>query len=222
LINIRIVDNLPVMNDYQSEQLAALRLVRSCLPEIRPQLQNDLHAPLAAYLHFREETDRFLEDHFGGICSRSCYQNRLSACCSKDGIITFFADVVVNALHSDNAVLDRMDARLQEENAGAKCIYLSPEGCLWRIKPVVCQMFLCNNALKQVFGNYPDLERKWDRLKEKKKGFTWPDKPVLFDGIEALFLDAGHNSSLMYCHNSPGLVRLKKNAGLLPQPSQQS
>jgi hypothetical protein len=212
LKNIRIADNLSGMNDYQSEQLEALRLVRNCLPAFLSKLKGDLHESLADYLHFRKETDRFLEGYFSDICNQSCYQNQRSACCSKDGIITFFADVVINVLHSEDTDLDRMDARLREHNAGAKCIYLSPEGCLWRIKPVVCQMFLCDNARKQVFEKFPGLEREWNCLEEQKKGFTWPDKPVLFDGIEALFMDAGHNSSLMYCHNSPGLVHLKRKS----------
>jgi hypothetical protein len=215
LKNIDIADNLLTMNDYQIEQLEALRLVRSCLSALETQLREDLHTSLAAYHHFRKETDRFTADHLAGICSLSCHQNQLSACCSKDGIITFFADVVLNALHSTDRDLDRMETRLQEDNTGAKCIFLSPSGCLWQIKPIVCQMFLCDNARRQVFGGHPEVEKRWDDLEERKKAFTWPDRPVLFDRIEAVFLDAGHSSSLMYCHNSPGLVHLKRNAGLV-------
>ncbi len=205
---------MKTMNDYQNEQLEALRLVRECLPAMKDRLCKTLDGALGRYLRFREETDRFLADHFSGICSLSCYRNRLSACCSKDAILTFFADVAINALHSEDPDLDRMETRLQEENTGAKCIYLSPEGCLWRIKPVVCQMFLCDNAQKRVFEDKPEIEKEWNSLKEKKKAFTWPDRPVLFDRLEALFLDAGHSSPLMYCHHSPGLVRLKRSAGL--------
>lgn len=82
-------------------------------------------------------------------------------------------------------------------------------------------MFLCDNARKQVFGYNPGLEKEWDDLKERKKAFTWPDKPVLFDEIETLFLDCGHSSSLMYCHNSPGLMRLKQRTGLVKKPLSQ-
>jgi hypothetical protein len=127
--------------------------------------------------------------------------------------------VVINALQSDDAGLDRMEARLLEKNAGAKCIYLSPHGCLWHVKPIVCQMFLCDNARKHAFENRPELEGIWEDLEKRKKEFTWPDKPVLFDGIETVFLDAGRESSLMYCHSSPGLVRVKKRAGLLREQS---
>ena len=204
------------MNDYQKEQLEALQLVRTCLPAIKGSLVESLNTPMTDYLEFRRETDRFLSDYFSGVCSVSCYQNRLSACCSKDGIITFFADVVINALQSDNAELDRIEARLRETNAGFKCIYLAPGGCLWRIKPVVCQMFLCDKAQREVFGGDTLPGTQWEALKERKKDFTWPDKPVLFDRIESIFLDSGISSSLMYFHNSPGLLRVKRQAG--PQP----
>lgn len=202
------------MNDYQNEQLEALDLIRTHLPAIKNRLLRTLEAPLGKYLQFRKETDRFLSDHFSSICSLSCYRNRLSACCSKDAILTFFADMVINVLQSDNTDLDRIAARLQETNDGGKCIYLTPEGCLWRVKPVVCQMFLCDRAEKEIFGSNPVLGNEWDTLKERKKEFTWPDRPVLFDQIETLFLDTGHSSPLMYCHKSPGLVALKRRGRL--------
>lgn len=203
------------MNDYQNEQLEALDLIRAHLPELKRRLFETLEAPLTEYLQFRKEIDRFLSDHFSGICSLSCYQSRLSACCSKDAILTFFADVVINVLQSDNTDLDTIESRLRESNSSAKCIYLAPEGCLWRVKPMVCHMFLCDRAEKEIFDSNPLLEEEWGTLKERKKAFTWPDRPVLFDQIETLFLDAGHISPLMYCHNSPGLVHLKRKAGLI-------
>jgi hypothetical protein len=43
----------------------------------------------------------------------------------------------------------------------------------------------------------------------KERQFTWPDKPILFDDLEELFVLAGLKSSLMYCHLSPGLLRVK-------------
>ena len=47
-------------------------------------------------------------------------------------------------------------------------------------------------------------------FKQREKAFRWPDQPVLFDDIEAVFLNAGLSSPLMYLHNSPGLLRVKK------------
>ncbi len=35
-----------------------------------------------------------------------------------------------------------------------------------------------------------------------------------FDMIEAYFIAAGCFSSLMYLHNSPGLLRVKRKAGI--------
>ncbi|MFC1494817.1 hypothetical protein ACFL6W_06030 [Thermodesulfobacteriota bacterium] len=53
-----------------------------------------------------------------------------------------------------------------------------------------------------------------DQLKEDEKCFTWPDKPVLFDELEALFIKKDFDSPLMYFHKSPGLLRVKSEAGI--------
>ena len=203
------------MNDYQKEQLGALQLIRKYLPEIKDALFETVGESLSDYLVFRDETDRFLETHFSNRCNQSCYQNQLSACCSKDGIITFFADVVINVIYSDTNNLDRIEIRLQQPNSGSKCVYLTETGCLWRIKPIVCQMFLCDKAQEEVFLLNPSARTEWEVLKQRKEDFTWPDKPVLFDQIETIFMDGGSTSSLMYLHNSPGLLRLKQRAGLI-------
>ena len=54
-----------------------------------------------------------------------------------------------------------------------------------------------------------------DLFEEKRRQYTWPDQPVLFDKLEALFVEAGYRSSLMYLHNSPGLLRVKQKAGII-------
>jgi hypothetical protein len=202
------------MNEYQKEQMDAFRMVRGHLEEMSASKRETLKALIAPYLSFRERTNRFLSNYFSNICSQSCYQNRLSACCSKDGIITFFADMVINVFHSDGMACDRIEAKLQQSNTGYKCIYLANDGCLWKIKPIVCQMFLCDQAQGKVFSENRSARDEWEVFKTRKKEFTWPDKPVLFDQIESLFLKAGHSSSLMYLHNSPGLLRVKQKAGL--------
>ena len=63
-----------------------------------------------------------------------------------------------------------------------------------------------------MFDEKPQASLKWESLKRQRKLFTWPDKPVLFDMLESFFIDAGYNSSLMYMHNSPGLLRVKQIA----------
>jgi len=85
---------------------------------------------------------------------------------------------------------------------------------MWKIKPIVCGMFICDTAKKLALHGSPKLMREWDALKKKEKSFTWPDRPVLFDEIESYFITAGCSSPLMYMHNSPGLLRVKKRGGM--------
>ncbi|MCD4764824.1 MAG: hypothetical protein K8R28_12490, partial [Desulfobacterales bacterium] len=75
------------------------------------------------------------------------------------------------------------------------------------------EMFLCEPAKKKVFIEKPWVRDKWDEFNKRKKMFTWPDRPVLFDVLEKYFMDAGYSSSLMYMHNSPGLLRVKREQG---------
>jgi hypothetical protein len=203
------------MDTYQTEQRTAFEMVRSILPALTAEIRQTLAESIDAYLAFRDSTNRFLRDHFADICNKSCYRNQLSACCSKNGIITFFADVVLNMLISDNDTLVRMAARLNAPIQSQKCLYLTAEGCLWTIRPIVCQMFLCDRAQNEVFSKTHLAAELWAELVEKKKSFTWPDRPILFDALESIFIDAGHTSPLMYLHNSPGLLRIKNAAGLI-------
>lgn len=202
------------MNDYQFEQLEALSLVRMHL-KVQPRGERDkLRQSAADYLEFRRRVDRFLETYFGSVCDQTCYQSRLSACCSREGIITFFADVVINQLFSAEAEIDGLANALREDTSGFKCVYLGPAGCRWRIKPIVCQMFLCEPAKAKVFRQHPPAESEWLELERQRKKFTWPDRPVLFDVLEKYFIAMGCSSPLMYMHQSPGLLRVKQKAGI--------
>ena len=73
-------------------------------------------------------------------------------------------------------------------------------------------MFLCDTAKEKVFTEKPTEQRRWEEFGEKKKQYTWPDRTILFDTLEKIFMDAGYNTALMYLHNSPGLVRVKRLA----------
>ena len=199
------------MNAYQSEQLEALRMVRRHLNALTDAELTALKAEIVDYQAFRSQVGSFLDAHFKGICTEKCFAGRLSACCSKDGIIAFFADVAVNALASDDADLDRIEAAIQRQASAVKCIFLSEHGCLWRIKPVVCTFFLCDEAENRAFGDDPEAAAKWAALKEMKKDFTWPDKPVLFERLEDFFISRGCRSSLMYLHFSPGLSKIRQS-----------
>ncbi len=200
------------MNSYQKEQSDALYMVRTHLSTFSPKERQRLESEVAGYIGFREEVASFLSTHFSVICTQKCYKSRLSACCSREGIITFFADVVINALMSQNNEIDILLEILKKPNNGFKCIYLGEKGCLWRLKPIVCEMFLCEHAKKEVFRENRQLEHKWEKLKQHEKLYTWPNRPVLFDVLEKYFMDAGYSSSLMYMHNSPGLLRVKRKA----------
>jgi len=138
-----------------------------------------------------------------------CYQDHYSACCNREGIITFFADVVINLLMSKDEDVGRLLGALDSPRAAEKCVYLGKAGCLWRVKPIVCEMFLCKRARNAVFSDAPDALKAWGVLKQREKGYTWPDRAVLFDELEAYFMEKGCDSSLMYCHNSPGMLRVK-------------
>jgi hypothetical protein len=198
------------MNEYQKEQLEALESVTSYLSGLEANELETLKKKLAEYLSFRVDVDTFLLNHFNGICTQTCYQSQVSACCTREGIITFFADVVINVIMSDKTAIHNLLSILKSEQTGTKCIYLGDRGCLWQVKPLVCEMFLCKKAEDTVFKNNPILEMEWRELKKRAKKFRWPDQQVLFDDLERIFLDAGQSSSLMYLHHSPGLRRVKE------------
>ncbi len=199
------------MNAYQKEQLDALRMIRQILKGLSGSEFSFLKMEIADYITFRADVAVFMEKHFQEICTEKCYYSKLSACCSKDGIIAFFADVVINALSAANDDLDRLEFAIQNPANAFKCIFLSETGCLWKVKPIVCEMFLCDEAENRAFKDGPETRKQWEAYKELKKDYTWPDKPVLFEKLESLFIEKGCSSTLMYIHNSPGLMRIKKN-----------
>ena len=209
------VQKVNMISTYQKEQLMTLTMVQEYLKGISHEGFISLKSMIQDYLVFRLEVKNFLTKQFKSICTEKCYQNKLSACCSKEGIITFFADLVINAILSSKDELSQLHDVLRIPNKGFKCVYLGEKGCLWRLKPIVCEMFLCGEAKNKAFTEKPDLKKKWEELKDREKLFKWPDRVVLFDTIEQVFIDAGYFSPLMYLHNSPGLLKIKKD-NLLP------
>jgi hypothetical protein len=200
------------MNDYQKEQFISFAMVQKYLTGLEDSKRRALKKSVRDYLAFRSDVDAFLSTHFSRPCSRRCYLSRQSACCSREGIITFFADIVIDVLVSDKNEIDGLMEILKRPNNGFKCVYLTENGCRWRVKPIVCEMFLCDPAKQQVFGEYTQLKKEWELLEQRRKQFTWPDQPVLFDALEEYFLEAGHESPLMYLHSSPGLLLVKKRS----------
>ena len=202
------------MNPYHKEHYDAFAMVQKHLANLKTQERAALKQSVTDYLTFRSEVDVFLSNHFNQICTRSCYLTRRSACCSREGIIAYFADIAVNVFVSTRHEIESLMGMLDKPNDGFKCVYLTESGCVWRVKPIVCEMFLCGQATRQVIGENPHLKQEWELLKQKRKQYTWPDQPVVFDEIEAHYLEAGYESPLMYLHNSPGLMHIKRRAGL--------
>jgi hypothetical protein len=202
------------MSSYRDEQRQSQELVIRYLRKAPEAERAQLKRMCSDYRDFRATIRDFQRRHLHAICTLSCFQSNLSACCNKDGIITFFADLVVNALFSPPHALDDLMQSLHTARDDMKCIYLGADGCRWHVKPLGCEMFLCDRALEGMKTADPQAAMVWQRLETEAKGFRWPDRPVLFDLIETRFLAAGLCSSLMYLHNSPGLMRIKRKAGL--------
>jgi len=179
---------------------------------ISVQERQRLLSQISDYLLFRDTVDAFLGEHFENMCTQKCYQSKISACCSRESIITFFGDVVVNVLVSDETEIKALAMVLKKPNDGFKCIYLGGYGCMWRIKPIICEMFICDPAMESVFKEKPLTKKLWIELKQREKHYRWPDRTVLFDDLEKYFMAAGYSSSLMYLNNSPGLLRVKEFA----------
>ncbi len=183
-------------------------LSRSRVGQMKGRIRN--------YMRFRADVADFQALHFSGICTRTCFISQTSACCGREGIATFFADVVINVLLSTGAEVDAVLQTLFDDRGGFKCVYLTEEGCVWRLKPIVCEMFLCRRAKEAVFSTNDALRNHWESLRHRERRYTWPSRPVLFDELEELFIRAGYDSPLMYLHHSPGLLRVKERSGKFP------
>ena len=115
----------------------------------------------------------------------------------------------MNVLLSKEEEVEGLLQRLSQDNGGLNCVYLGEKGCLWQLKPIVCEMFLCDHAKNTVLGKDDALWDRWNRLRQREKRYTWPSSPVLFDELEEIFIRADLESPLMYFHRSPGLLRIK-------------
>ena len=200
------------LNDYQKEQLQALNLVQNHMMSMDAVGIRCMSSGIEPYLDFRRKLDKFTETHLGRHCTLSCFESRTSACCSRDGIITFWADVVINAFCSGKERLDAMVSSIRNPIRSEKCIYLANEGCLWKIRPLVCAMFLCDPIQTDIIDPNPGLAAQWQEFLDAAKSFRWPDRPVLFDRLELQFMEMGCRSPLMYINTSPGLLRIKQLA----------
>jgi len=117
--------------------------------------------------------------------------------------------VVINLLISSEEEVNILLQSLSNDPGGFKCVYLTERGCRWRLKPIVCEMFLCDHAKESVLGKDNALQGQWEKLRQRERRYTWPTRRVLFDELEEVHIQAGLESPLMYFHRSPGLLRIK-------------
>jgi hypothetical protein len=202
------------LSPYNQQQKEALLMVRQHLSGLPLSQLRRLKQRIEPYLGFREAVASFQKTHFTDLCSEKCFTSSTSACCGREGIITFFADVVVNVLLSTQEEIGVLLGILDTDTGGSNCVYLHNTGCLWRAKPIVCEMFLCEHAKNLVLDNDEALKSQWETLRQRERRYTWPTRPVLFDELEDYFIEAGFDSPLMYLHHSPGLLHLKAQHGL--------
>lgn len=198
------------LSHYNQEHLETFRDVCKHLERMSHADRADLRERIKPYLAFRHEVAVFQAAHFSEVCTLKCFQDHTSACCGREGIAAFFADVVVNTLQAPEKETSALMRTLEHAREGShQCVYLEDRGCMWRVKPIVCEMFLCEHAMRTVLDGNPALKRQWEEFRTRERRFTWPDRPVLFDDLESLFLERGCDSPLMYFHKSPGLLRVK-------------
>jgi hypothetical protein len=197
------------ISEYNQDQLEAIQLVQRHLGTFSKGQMGRLRRRIGPYLQFRSEVADFQKQHFSEVCTEKCFTSQTSACCGREGIATFFADVVMNVLLSSEEDVEGLLRALSEDTGGLKCVYLHEKGCLWRLKPIVCEMFLCEHARDTVLGKDESLRDQWEKHRHREKRYTWPSSPVLFDELEEEFIRAGLDSPLMYFHRTPGLLRVK-------------
>ncbi len=206
------------MSEYNQDQLKTLEAVRTALDGLPQSERETLGATIEPYLAFREAVDRFFDEFFLAACRDACFKTGLSACCGFESIVTFATDHAINLLVSDNSRIEALVEVLTRPNTGSHCVYLGPNGCLWRLRPISCAMFLCGQLKQRIFETQPDCAAQWNRFQEEEKRFTFPDRPVLFDILEAKLIELGVDSPHLYFHRSPGLLSVKERAGLWRRP----
>lgn len=207
------------MSEYNQDQLTTIRAISAAVSRMSESDRDTLRDSMQPYLRFREAVDRFFTEHFLSSCREQCFETGISGCCGFESIITFFSDHAINMLFSDESRIAELVDVLTRPNLSGKCVYLGPGGCLWNIRPISCAMFLCGRVKALVLGDSSDCTERWDRLRAEEKDFTYPDRPVVFDTLEARFMELGIESPHLFFHHSPGLLRVKEKAGLWRRPA---
>jgi hypothetical protein len=205
----------PAHSEYNRNEWISLReVVRVWSGLAEPEIL-ELGESIVSYLEFRKELEEYNRRRFSGLCQSICFETGRSACCGFESIITFFADHAIGLLLCDEPRRAELFRALERPNTTGKCVYLGPRGCLWPLPPVTCGLFFCEEAKDRVFADFPEAEEDLLSFRERERRFTWPDRPVLFDTLERFFRERGAEAPTMHFHRSPGLLRVKRNAGLI-------
>ncbi len=202
------------ISEYNRDQLISISSVLEVLSHMSEGELESLRTGIRPYLAFRRDIADYYGTFFRPCCQEICFDTGVSACCGFESIITFFADHVISLTESSEREIEALISVLKRPNLTGKCVFLGTSGCIWRIPPISCAMFLCSQAKERVFDAHPDARIVWSDHQRREKEFTYPGKPVLFDELEALFMERGSESPHLYFHRSPGLLRIKSKAGL--------
>ena len=119
---------------YNQQHLEAFRMVRRHLKGMTNSQMDRLRRQIDAYLTFRRDVSTFQDLHFSKICIDKCFTSKESACCGREGIAAFFADVVINALLSTDAEIDCIIQNLLEDKGDPNCVYLTQKD--WNLEKV--------------------------------------------------------------------------------------
>lgn len=211
------MQNRTVISEYNREQEASFRAIGGALEGLPVAEIEGLRESAGPYLRFREDVDSYQSERFDPVCRKACFETGLSACCGFESIYTFFADQTIDFLFSSPEEKATLFEVLNRPNLTGKCVYLGDNGCLWKIRPISCAMFLCDEAKKSAFEKRPEEAAVWGEFRKREKDFTFPDKPVLFDDLETYFIGLGVESAYMYFHRSAGLLRVKEKHGLIDE-----
>lgn len=206
-------------SEYNRDQLMTLEAINAALARLSESERDAIRDSIQPYLRFRDSVDRFFNEYFLAKCEKACFETGISACCGFESIFTFASDHAINLLFSEATAIAELTNVLTRPNRSEKCVYLGPNGCLWNVRPISCALFLCGHVKGLVFQDSAEFEEEWARLQAEEKAFTFPDRPVLFDSLEARLIELGVESPHLYFHRSPGLLRVKEKAGLWRRPA---
>ena len=206
------------VSEYNRDQWVTFQAVREACEKLSASEIEELENSLQPYLAFRREVESYQSRYLESFCRETCFETGLSGCCGFESIITFFADHVISHLLSEPREMEKIFNILEQPNRSRNCVYLAKSGCLWKVRPISCAMFLCGKLKARFIENDPQGQLLWTELQNREKEFTWPTRPVLFDDLEKVFIDLGAKSPHMHFHQSPGLLRLKAESGLKSYP----